>query len=73
MNLDEAVRAAREKADVSTDPADHRVKLALEAAAAAEQRAPVEPIDTTGIPAPPIAAVIIEKPPVPGPGIPTVR
>ncbi len=71
MNIHEAVASAREIADRSTDPADHRVKLALEAVEAAEQRAPVERIDTTGIPAPPIAAVIIEKPPVPGPEIPT--
>ena len=54
MNIDEAVRAAQEAADCSTDPSVHRVKLALEAVQHAEhqalERSVLEPPDTTGIP-----------------------
>jgi hypothetical protein len=51
MNLDEAARAARERADTSTDPAVHALANALESALAAEAQAlirrqfPMEPMD----------------------------
>ena len=62
MSLEDAAKQARARADVSTDPLDHRVALALEAAVHAEQHPPSPTADTTGIPDPPVSHVAIPKP-----------
>jgi len=49
--LEEAAKAARAKAEVSVDPSDHQVALALEGALAAARLAGHEPADPG--PAPP--------------------
>jgi hypothetical protein len=64
MSLEDAARAARQKADRSIVPADHRVALALEAAVHAEQHPPPSDVfDTNGIPDPPVNEIHIGRPP----------
>ena len=62
MSLEDATKQARARADVSTDPVDHRVALALEAALHAERHPAPPPGDTTGIEPPPVSHVVIPKP-----------
>lgn len=61
MSLEEAAKRAREHADACTDPACHRVALALEAAVHAEQHPPPPPGDIEGIGPPPVSEIRIPR------------
>jgi hypothetical protein len=77
VSLSEATKAARAKADCSTDPWDHRIALALEGVLAAEARGQLDELapepDLTGIP--PwsecsLEGTVEQGPFPPGPGYP---